>query len=92
MESTNSDILYGVDSDNKLWYTNDLADLDEKWRPVPRLEELLNNEGEQVKEITCNHFSCWVLTSTGNVYSMNTPWDPSNAQWTRDYGKDFITV
>ena len=93
LESTNFDILYGIDQNNVLYYANklDLNQLDEKWRRVANLDTISNN-GDDVSEISCNHFSCWVVTTSGTVYSMKTPWDPTKAEWTRDYGKAFSLV
>ena len=90
LESTNFNVIYGVDKNNVLWYATGLSDFDSNWKVVPNIgEQMLNNNEEDsaVREISCNHFSCWVVSSTGTVYSMKTPWDPSNAKWTRDYGR-----
>lgn len=95
LESTNFNVIYGIDKNNKLWYATGLSDLDYNWKEVPNLAEqmLNNNEGDStVKEISCNHFSCWVVSTAGAVYSMKTPWDPSNAQWTRDYGMHYLKI
>jgi len=88
MESTNFEVIYGIDKSNVLYYANkkDLNQLDNKWVPVPNMD-IITDTGDKIEKISCNHFSCWVVTTSDGVYIMKTPWDPTQAQWTNDYGK-----
>ena len=91
IESTNFDVIYGIDQNNVLYYANkkDLNQLDNKWVPVPNMDAITKT-GDLIEKISCNHFSCWVVTSSNSVYVMKTPWDPTQSQWRNDYGKQII--
>lgn len=89
MESTYSDIIYGVSKDNELFFARkqDLNLLDDKWQRVQINVNGRDNINNIVDKISCNHYSCWILTTLGSVYSTSEPRNPLTAIWYLDDGE-----
>ena len=91
IESVSDGIIYGLDAAGILHYTDtrDKNQLDFKWLPISIEVEGSGKLNDRINVVSCGVFSCWIVTSSGSIYGMSSPWIPNNVKWTSVFGKSY---